>query len=316
MKKAVISCLFSLTTVFTFAQKTVITGSVNDQQGKPVAYAFIKDARHNYATFSDPNGAFVLRTEAVDHLIVSAGGFNVVTIKVSESQNVDVVLANNGSATNITIDPDAFKEHISSEGMTRNVASGYIAKEASVHGSRYFFDNWVRGYAITSADSIKENDNYRYNYHKVDGNLLFTDDGKTMKTINRELIKAFVLFDNEGIAYTFENVPAIDTKHYTQVLTSGSKYKIYKQLGTKFFPNDYVTNGMTSRGNNYDEIKDEPVYYVAKMPGGQPEKFALRNKDLKKAFSADAAKVSKYLSDHDRDIDEKYLIALGEYLNN
>jgi hypothetical protein len=315
MKRIAIICLLSLIAAVTFAQKNIISGSVNDQQGKPVPFAFVKDAEHNNATFADANGAFVLKA-AADRIMVSAGGFKGITVKVTNSQNVNVVMTGDGVGDIRKIDPEAFKEHLSTEGMNRNVASGYIAKEASVHGSRYLLDNWVHGYALTTADSIKENDNFLYNYHKIDGTLLSTEDGKTMKTIDRGLVTTFVLFDNDGQVYTFENVPAIDTKHYVQVLASGAKYKIYKQLNTKFFPNDYVSNGMSSTGHNYDEIKDEPEYYAVLLPRGAPQKFTLRNKSVKTVFAADAAKVSKYLSGHDRDIDDNYLIDLGEYLNN
>ncbi|MDB5031018.1 hypothetical protein [Mucilaginibacter sp.] len=316
MKKTILTCLVGLTSIVTFAQKISVSGVVNDKQGKSVAFAFIKDAKHNYATFTDTYGAFNLKVDTVDRLIVSASAFITMTVKISDPQSVGVTLASDGTVNAKLIDPDAFKEKISTEGMTRNVASGYIAKENSLHGTRYFFDTWVHGYVITQADSIKENSNYLFNYGKMDGSLLFTDDGKTMKEIDGRLIKMFVLFDNGGQSYTFEKIPAIDPNHFVQVLAVGSNYKIYKQLNTKFIPNNYVSNGMTSNGNNYDEIKDEPVYYAVKVPGGAPIKFTLRSKSIKTVFAADVAKVSKYLSDHDTDIDDRYLKGLGDYLNN
>ena len=316
MKKTILTCLVGLISTFTFAQKIALSGTVNDQQGKPIQFAFIKDARQNYGTFSDMYGNFSLKVDTADRLIVTASNFKGQSVKLSSGQNVSVTLVSDGTSPRQPIDPELFKDRLSNEGMTRTVASGYIAHENTLHGSNYFFDTWVHGYAVTNQDSIKENDDNLYNYHKVNGALLFTGDGKTMKEVDSRLIKKFVLYDAQGLPYIFENVPAIDAKHFVQVLAEGSRYIIYKQLNTKFYPNDYVSNGMTSTGNNYDEIKDEPAYYAVKVPGGTPVKFALKNKAIKTAFAADAAKVSKYLSDHDSDIDDNYLKGLGDYLNN
>ena len=316
MKKIIFIFFLGLATTYAFSQKITISGTVNDVQGKPVPFAFIKDAKYNYATFSDINGSFNIKLDTADRLIVSARNFKGMVVKITPSQNANIAMAADGSTAAKTINTtDIFIEKISTEGMSRNAATGYIAKEASVHGSRFFFPNGVHGYVITTADSIKQDNSHLYNYQKMEGSLLFTDDGKTMKEIDRRLIKTFVLFDEQG-SYVFENVPEIDPKHFVQVLAAGSKYKIYKQLGTTFFPNDYVSNGMTSSGNNYDEIKDVPVYYAVKLPGGPLQKFTLRAKSIKTMFAADAVKVNKYLSSHDSDIDDAYIKDLGDYLNN
>jgi hypothetical protein len=315
MKKIIFACILGLLSTYTFAQKNNVSGTVNDEQGKPVPFAFIKDAKHNYATFTDMNGGFNIKLDTADRLIVSARNFKGMVVKITPAQNVNIVMKADGSTTKAVNTDDIFTEKISTEGMSRNAATGYIAKESSVHGSRYFFANGVHGYVITTADSIKQDDSHLYNYQKMEGSLLFTDDGKTMKEIDRRLIKMFVLFDDQG-SYVFENAPVIDSKHFVQVLATGSNYKIYKLLATTFFPNDYVSNGMTSSGNNYDEIKDVPVYYAVKLPGGTPQKFTLRSKALKAVFAADAVKVNKYLSGHDSDIDDAYIKNLGDYLNN
>jgi hypothetical protein len=116
-------------------------------------------------------------------------------------------------------------------------------------------------------------------------------------------------------SYVFEDVPAIDKKHYMQIIASDSKYKIYKDLGTKFIKANFVTNGITSTGNNYDEYKDESVYYVVKLPAGQPEKLSLKKKAIKTALAADADKVNKYLSENDREVDDDYLKGLLDSLD-
>ncbi|MDB5025171.1 MAG: hypothetical protein JWP78_2926 [Mucilaginibacter sp.] len=316
MKKLILTCLIGLITTVAFAQKSTISGTVNDKQRKPIPFAFIKDAQRSYATFSDLNGAFTLKVDSAERLIVSARNFNKMVVKISDPSSVNIILDGNAAVgTKSTREAGDFKEKLSTEGMTRNVASGYIAHENSIHGSRFLFEDWVHGYALTTADSIKQNDNYLFNYEKIAGNLIFTEDGKTLQGIDRHSIKMFTLFDDQGQPFVFENVPEIDPIHFIQVISAGARYKIYKQLGTKYIPNNYVSNGMTSSGNNYDEFKDESVYYVVKLPGGQPQKLMLKRKAIKTVFAADAEKVNKFLSENDKDIDDDYLKSLGDYMN-
>ena len=52
-----------------------------------------------------------------------------------------------------------------------------------------------------------------------------------------------------------------------QVLSAGSKYKIYKLTTTKFIKSDMETNGLVSSGNPYDEYADEITYYVLTVKG-------------------------------------------------
>jgi hypothetical protein len=317
MKHLLLIFLAVFTADFAFAQKVALAGNVNMPDGKPIPFAFIKDATHNYATYTDSVGSFSLKVDAADRLIVSAVGFKTLVSKVNDPQNISIALTANGSVSNWSSGvQDVFREKISTEGMTKNAATGYIAKEASLHGTRYFFDHWVHGFAITTDDSVKQDGNSMFNYGKIDGSVLFSADAGKMNEIDKGLVKSFTLFDDLGQAYPFEKVAAIDDKHFILVLASGSKYTIYKQLNTKFIPNNYVSNGMTSSGNNYDEIKDEPVYYAVTLPGGAPQKITLKTKALKNIFAADLQKVNKYLSDHDTDIDDAYLRGLGDYLNN
>jgi hypothetical protein len=316
MKRIILICLVALAGVTANAQKVAVSGIVNDSQGKPLAFAFIKDAVRNYATFTDVYGAFTFRVDTADRLIVTAPGFKGTVVKVNDPKNVTVTLTADGSAMPKQIDQDALRERLSGEGMTKSVASGYIAKEASLHGTRYLFETWAHGFVIDADDSLKQNNTYLFNYNKIDGSLILTKDGKSVNEIDRGEVRSFTLFDEAGQAHVFEKLPAADPTHFLQVLASGGKYKIYKKFGTKFYPNDYVSNGMTSTGHNYDEIKDNPEYFAVKVPGGAPQKFALKGKAIKTTFDLEPAKAGKYLSDHDTDIDDDYLKELGNYLNN
>src|SRR5471030_1814899 len=127
MIKHILTLLLGFTITVTFAQRTAISGMVNDKQGKPIAFAFVKDAQTNYATFSDTYGAFNMKVDSADRLIVSAPNFKAMVVKVTDPQNVTVVLAEDGTKSVKAISTDAFRVKSSTEdGMTRNVATGYI----------------------------------------------------------------------------------------------------------------------------------------------------------------------------------------------
>ncbi len=323
MKKITVSWLLILISTITFGQTIAVSGTVTDDQGKPVPFAFIKDAEHNYATFSDPDGAFTLNADPSSRLMASCSNYKESVVKIDNQPNVKIVLTTGGdaggSAANLKKSADVFKVHELNTGTDDRAArplASFGTAHDELHGSPYLFSDWVHGFAVSTADSINENDGYLFNYQKLDGALLYTEDGKKMYQVNKAEIKGFTLFDQKGQPFTFENVPSIDPKHYVQVLASGTKYKIYKDLDTKFLKNDFTTNGITSTGNNYDSYVDEGVYYIVKLPGGQPQKVTLKRKSIRNAFAADADKANKFMSAHDSDdVDDTFLKGLGEFMN-
>lgn len=322
MKRITISCLFVLMSTLVFAQTTIsISGTVTDEKGNPVAFAFIKDAQHNYETFAGPDGTYTLNADPTSRLMVSCKNYTRVVVPVNNSTNLPIKMTSSGSeatTSDAAKNSDAF--HIQEIGGANKDArpmTNFGTTQEQLHGSPYLFDHWVHGYAVSSQDSVVENDNYLFNYHKMEGALLYTDNGRSMFTVYKDKANKFVLFDDNGQQYSFEFVPSIDQQHYLQVLSSGSKYKIYKQLNTKFLKADFQTNGITSSGNNYDSYVDEASYYAVKVPGGQPQKFSLKRKSIKAAFGSDGDKAAKYLSDHDSDdMNDTLLQGLGDYMNN
>jgi hypothetical protein len=323
MKKITVSWLLILIGTITFAQTITVSGTVTDEGGKPVPFAFVKDAEHNYATFSDPDGAFTLNADPSSRLMATCNNYKESVVKIDNQPSVKIVMTPGGtagaSAASLNKSADAFNVH--EIGMKDTRASRPLARFGSsqeeLHGSPYLFNNWVHGFAISTTDSINENDSYLFNYEKISGALLYTDGGEKMYMVDRTQIKGFTIFDEKGQPYTFENVPSIDPKHYLQVLASGSKYKIYKDLQTKFLKADFQTNGITSSGNNYDSYVDEGDYYVVKLPGGQPQKISLKRKSIRTAFGADADKANKFMSAHDSDdVDDTFLKGLGEFMND
>jgi hypothetical protein len=173
----------------------------------------------------------------------------------------------------------------------------------------------VHGYVTSAADSIVENIHYLFNYDKIGGSLLLNKEDNTVLQIDGSSFKTFILFDGRAKAHPFVKVPAISPQRYVEVIADGPKYKIYKDLATKFHKADFATNGIASTGNNYDEYIDQNFYYLVK-DGGQPVKLQLKKKALKEAFAADADKLNKFMSAAGSgDIDEVYLKQLGEAMN-
>ncbi|MDB5152810.1 MAG: hypothetical protein JWR54_1561 [Mucilaginibacter sp.] len=317
MKRITLLCGLALISSITFAQTIAVNGTVTDQKGAPIPFAFISDSQHPYATYSDPNGMFSLKADPSSKLIVTASHHPEVDIKIDNPTDVNIVMTGDSasSKTTVTNTRNVFAPNESLVDMSAGSHFSVGSRQENLHGSRFLTGYWMHGFAVSPKDSIKQNNVYVFNYDKISGDLLFTRDRNTVLQVVKSEIKGFTLFDDNAKSYVFEAVLEIDTKHYVQVLASGGKYKIYKNLETKFIKANYSTNGIMSTGNNYDEYKDESVYYVVKLPGGQPVKIDLRKKSIKAAFAADADKVNKFFSDNDKDIDDDFLKSLGDYMN-
>jgi hypothetical protein len=319
MKRITILCLLILIGKFAFAQMAAVSGTVVDDNGKPVPFAFIKDAQHNFQTFSGPDGTFTLNTNPSSSLMATGSGFKQATVAIDNKADLKITMHHDdGAGKSVSGKTNAFTmQEIDTKDREARPLSHFGTAQEELHGSPYLYDHWVHGYAISAQDSLVENSNYLFNYQKIDGMLLYTDDGKTVYGVYKDKAKSFVLFDDNGKQVAFEFVPAIDGKHYVQVLASGDKYKIYKQLNTEFVKNDFVTNGIITTGNNYDSYVDQSVYYVVKLPEGKLQKLTLKRRAIKNAFAADPNKVNSFLSSHDSDeLNDAFLKNLGIYMNN
>ncbi len=317
MRVITLFALLIFISMASFGQTVNISGTVTDQKGQPVPFAFIRDSQHSYAAYADSAGNFNIKTDAVSGIIVTANHFKKTSAKIDAPGEVKIIMIDDPSNDNPTVSPslkDVFRQKEDFESTTEASLTLIGTHQEGLHGNKYLFDNWVHGFVLTPKDSIKQNDGYLFNYDKINGNFVFATGGTKLSFGVRSEIKDFLLFDNSGKRYVFEEVPAINNKRYMQVLAAGPKYKIYKDFATKFVKADYVDNGISHHGNNYDEFVDEIVYYLVK-PGGQPEKLSLRKKAIKTAFASDADKVNRFLTDNDSDIDDAYLQKLGEYMN-
>jgi len=321
--KLILTLIFAqFTATVSMAQSQSINGIVNDQQGEHVPYAFLVDVEHKYATYSDSTGVFNMQVNPNSKIIVIAEGHKEYAFAPEGKKNYSIVLegknvgpnGDNKIKSNIVNTFDTFGTRQSAF----NFQSGNMSvtnHQDATQGSRYLYDNWMHGYVISAADSIVQNTHYLFNYDKLNGNLLVNKDNNTVLQIDGNSFKSFVLFDKQVNNHAFVKVPAISPQRYVEVITDGPKYKLYKDIATKFHKADFSTNGIASTGNNYDEYIDQNFYYVVK-DGGQPVKLLLKKKALKEAFAADADKLNKFMSAAGSgDIDENYLKQLGEAMN-
>jgi hypothetical protein len=90
------SCVLFLLSLFILpalkAQKTVITGRVSDNSGKPVPAASVSIKNTKTGTSTDTLGAFSLRVRTSDSLIISAVGFGDTTLLAGGRHTMDIVL--------------------------------------------------------------------------------------------------------------------------------------------------------------------------------------------------------------------------------
>src|ERR1700710_11922 len=98
MKKTIVLSLFILISAITFGQTISITGTVTDEQGKPIPFAFIKDAEHNYATYSDPDGAFTINANPSSRLMATGNNYQESVVKIDNQPSIKIVMKAGGTA--------------------------------------------------------------------------------------------------------------------------------------------------------------------------------------------------------------------------
>ncbi|WPU95867.1 carboxypeptidase-like regulatory domain-containing protein [Mucilaginibacter sabulilitoris] len=320
MRKLILYLAFAFLVKVSFAQSIETTGTVKNEHGQPISLAFVSDQKTQNATYTDSLGTFKLNTAPASTLEITCAGYKSTITKVDNAKDINVVLTAGESAnTSKTLSFDnANNPLFESHTQMIDVLAMISPKSSSgeVRGSRYLFNDWMHGYVVDNKGVIVQDKHYLFNYDKIEGGLLMTSNKSTAIEVNRDQIKTFTLFDNKHIPLVFENVPAINKNHYVEVITAGKNVNIYKDLGTMYEKANFSTNGMMSTGHNYDAYIDKSNYYVV-MKQGAPQKLSLKKKTLKTIFSSQSDKVDKFIADNSSsDIDDNYLKALGDYLNN
>jgi carboxypeptidase-like protein len=209
--------------------------------------------------------------------------------------------------------------HVVTTGVLNTVNYGgmlpvYHQKE-DTKGTRLLFNPWGKGLIVDQLDTIINNPSYSYNYDKITGNLLLTQDMQNSIEVERPLVKSFAIRNSSG-GYVFEHVPVISKDAFFLLLAKGTKYAAYKSIKTKLIKANYQSTGLTESGNNYDEYTDEVVYYIIDVKSKTAAPVELKKKSIKAALEGEKNKTDKYFNDHrDDDITEDFVRGLINYVN-
>lgn len=311
MKTTIATLILLITGGLAYSQTTVVTGNIIDQKGKPVPYAFVRDVQHNYATFADSTGTYALKADPSSSLQASAMNYQTAKAKIDNKSTVDVVLPADATQTGVA-SMASVKDQINSEFLRRGdklldasqqqIKSGFT--QEPTHGSRYLYSDWVPGFGITKKDSLVVEITNMYNFDKISGNIMYTNDGISMAAVSTSQIKSFSLFDKKGHPHVYESMPAVNDKPFVEVLLSTPKYKIYKKVDTKLNRADFHTNGVIEMGHRYDEYVDNERYYFVGADG-KPQSMSLKKSTLKKLLGGDADNF--IAAQGSRDVDEDYV---------
>jgi CarboxypepD_reg-like domain len=182
-------------------------------------------------------------------------------------------------------------------------------------GTRLLLSNWSQGIVVDQNDTVIRNTSFLFNFDKVTGDLMMTQDQQNYIDIDREKVKSFALKSND-IGVVFTRVPSI-SKEYLELLGQGPKYAAFKSIKTKLIKANGESNGLTAVGNDFDEYVDTYVYYIIDLKTNAAKQIELKKKSIKDAVDADKDKAEKYFADHKRDdINDIFLKGFINYLNS
>lgn len=318
MKKTYLICLLLSAAAFIAnAQTNAITGTVKDEQGSPLRFVFVGDMQNKYAVFSDSLGNYSIPAKSDAKLKFSLLGYKEENI-VANGTSLQVVLKPTGEAADAQAVSTDLKTTDANQPLATIGDGGVIApthQKAELRGSMYIFKNFAHGYVVTASGDINYNPSYLFDYDKMGGALLLTQNKRVINEVSWDQIQSFVLYGSNDERLVFTKAPDIDKSHYVQVLASGDKYKIYKLIKTRFVKADYVNAGVIAHGTDFDEYVDEPDYYVVDVQGGQVKRLSLKKKSIKENFVKEADKTNKYLSDNGGSINDEYLSKFGDFIN-
>lgn len=342
MKNTFSLLFFALSIQTSFSQNISASGSVKDENGKPISAALISEFKSDpaAATYTDSLGFFSFSIKRFSKLTVSCKGYNDTLVNINDNNNISIILTKVKSAKRLNnvsdnnenplINKNLLQDAVSTQtGVNNNyVYSGAVRNytgsllpvftyKEDTKGSRYLFNEWARGSIVTANNSLFDNPAYLYNYDKMDGGLLLTHDKESAIEADRSQIKTFTVYTDENSPVIYANLPTVDASHFVQVISDGGKYKICKLTKTKFIKSNYHTDGIAATGNPYDEYVDEDTYFSINVKDNKPQKLNLKKKSLKDVFAAEGDKLDRFLSDNSNSpINENFLRRLGSYLNN
>ena len=351
------------------AQRTAITGKITDNAGKPVPSASVRIKSTQTGTSTDTLGAFSLRVQTGDSIVISAVGYSDTTLLAGSRTALNIVLLQRSTALREAVvsgapsagdAPDrleAVKEDIITstfqdwartaqfsngqiQGSYISPGAGGAMKMVSVstsgfgalntlnqgtmlpvlkhqedtRGSRYLLKDFAHGLIVDNTGKLIADSINLMNYDKIDGQLMIAQDQKNYLEVDKEKVAAFA-FKTPDTSFIFLNVPILSKVNYFMLIATGPRYSVYKSVRTKFVKANYVSNGLTESGNNYDEYVDTQTYFwvAGKDSAGV---FELKKKSIKSVFANEKTHVDDYFSKHKLDdIDDHFIKGLIDYLN-
>lgn len=190
-----------------------------------------------------------------------------------------------------------------------------VKHQDETKGSRYLLKGFAYGVIVDFTGKVIADSIHLLNYDKIDGQLMIAQDAGNYLEVDKEKVAAFA-FKTPDTSFVFLNVPILSKINYFMLIASGPRYSAYKSVRTKFVKANYVSNGLTESGNNYDEYVDTDTYFwvAGKDNAGV---FELKKKSIKSVFAGEKERVEDYFSKHKLDdIDDHFVKGLIDYLNS
>ncbi|HEY1870817.1 MAG TPA: hypothetical protein VGG71_07140 [Chitinophagaceae bacterium] len=185
----------------------------------------------------------------------------------------------------------------------------------NIKGTRFLFDEWVRGTIVKNSGEEISGNIYYFNFDKITNNLLVTIDKQSIIEVYKDSIQSFS-FKEKGEVFAFEKFPSIERYRFVRILIKNTgKFSLYKSIHTRLVAADFETNGLTESGNPYDEYVDSHKYYI--VCKGEVRPVELKFSSIKKALKENSSLAKDYYANHIFDeIDEAYLSGIVDYVNN
>jgi hypothetical protein len=306
------------------AQTLTVNGTVGNSDGQPLRYAFVLEKQLNNATYTDSFGRFSLTVNQQSQLSVACNGYIGTTVAVDGHQNLQITLKkdnNTSAADNSNADVKAVEEAFKpvqddpGQGGINQFGSITFTNVKETRGSRFLFNQWVHGYLVKMNGDIIQTPALLLNYDKMTGDLFLTENLTSVMVGDKNSVKSFVLISPQDQRYTFERMLGISPDLYSQVLSAGPKYKLYKLIKTKFVPSNYKTDGIVTTGNTYDEYADESSYYVMNLTTTFFQPLILNKKSIRAIFATEGNKADDFLATHKIKEDDAWVKALGDAMN-
>jgi hypothetical protein len=186
--------------------------------------------------------------------------------------------------------------------------------EYNTKGTRFLFDEWVKGIVVKNSGEVIDGDMYYFNFDKITSNLIVTVNKNDIVEVYKDSIQSFKVKER-GKVYSFEKLASIQRYRFVQVLVKDKEnYSLYKSINTRLIGANFTTNGLTETGNPYDEYVDMNKYYIVYKDQVRP--VELKFISLKKALKENSSRVKDFYADHIMDeVDENYAINMVEFLN-